>query len=189
MQVAERVLGHKGLAVDAHAADGLGHPGRVAAEQLVILRGAQVAHQTQLDDELIDEFLRAGLIQQPCIQVALDVNVQEGRGAAERGRRAVVLLDAGQIGHVQKLHGLVRVLCRFGQVDAIARRHGLDLAQCANLLGDFLSQADALLVHRAVNIPEIVLFLLDQAVNSIERHAAVVADDTAATVGIGQAGQ
>ena len=189
MQVAERVLGDQGLTVNAHAADGLGHPSRVAAKQLVVLGRAQVTHQTQLDDELVDELLCTGFVQNARVQIALDVDVQEGRRTAERGRRAVVLLDTGQICHVQKLHRLVRVLCRLGQVDPVACRHGLDLTQCADLLGNFLAQADALLIHWAVNIPEIVLFLLDQAVNSIERHAAVVADDTAAAVGIGQAGQ
>ena len=189
MQVAERVLGHQGLAVNAHAADGLGHPSRVAAKQLIVLGRAQVTHQTQLDDELVDELLCTGFVQNARVQIALNVDIQEGRRTAERGRRAVVLLDAGQICHIQKLHRLVRVLCRLGQVDPVARRHGLDLAQCANLLGNLLAQADSFLVHRAVNRLEIVLLFLDQAVNAVQRDAAIVADDAAAAIGIGQTGQ
>ena len=148
-----------------------------------------MTHQTQLDDELVDELLCTGLVQNACVQIALDVDVEESGRAAKRGRRAVVLLDAGQICHVQRLHCLVRVLCRLGQVDPVACRHGLDLAQCANLLGNLLAQADALLVHRTVNCLEIVLFLLDQAVDAVQRNAAIVADDAAAAIGVGQTGE
>ena len=54
VQNAERRLGHKRFAVQADAANRLCHPCGVAAEQLVVIRRAQMAHQAQFDDELVN---------------------------------------------------------------------------------------------------------------------------------------
>ena len=184
VQIAEGVFGHQRLAVDAHAADGLGHPGGVAAEQLVVLRRAQVAHQPQLDDELVHQLLGAGLVQQAVVQITLDVDVQEGGGAAQRGGRAVVLLDAGQVAHVQGLHRLLRGLGGLGDVHAVARGHAGHLFQRPDLHADVLAQADALVVHGAVDAVQVGQLVLDQPVGAVQRHPAVVADDAAAAVGV-----
>src|SRR3954469_6820403 len=48
----ERVLKHQRAAVQGHAADAFGNPGRVAGKELVVLGRAQEAHHAQLDDEL-----------------------------------------------------------------------------------------------------------------------------------------
>ncbi len=57
VEIAEGGAGDQGLSPNAHAADGLGDPGGVAAKELVVLRGAQMAHQAQLDDELVHQLL------------------------------------------------------------------------------------------------------------------------------------
>ena len=57
MQEPEARLRHQRPPVVAHTPDGLRHPGRVAGEQLVILGRAQEAHDAELDDEVVDDFL------------------------------------------------------------------------------------------------------------------------------------
>ena len=61
MQHAVAALGHQRLAAEAHAADAFGRPVRVAAEQRVVFRRAQEADDAQLLDELVPQFLGAGL--------------------------------------------------------------------------------------------------------------------------------
>ena len=92
----------------------LGDPGRVAGEQLVVLRGAQEAHDPQLDDEVVDQLLRLDLVSRPSAHVALEVDVEEGRGAAERHGRAVLLLDRREVREVQPLDRLA-ARCRPGR--------------------------------------------------------------------------
>ena len=58
LQEAEAGLRDQRPAVVAHPADRFGHPGRVAGEQLVVLRRAQEADDAQLDDEVVDDLLR-----------------------------------------------------------------------------------------------------------------------------------
>ena len=41
-------------------------------------------------------------------EVALEVDVEERRGAAERHRGAVLLLHAGEVAEVEPLHGFLR---------------------------------------------------------------------------------
>ena len=120
----EGVAGHQSAAVHPHAADGLGDPGGVAAKELIVLWGTQVAHQPQLDDKLIHQLLGPPLVQHAFVQVPLDVDIQEGGGAAQGGGGAVVLLHPRQIGHVQVLHRLPGVLRRAGDVAAVPGGHG-----------------------------------------------------------------
>ena len=77
MQIAEGVFRNKRFAVDADAADGFGDPGGVATEQLVVLWRAQMAHQAQLDDELVDQFLRFCFGDKPVVQITLYIDIKE----------------------------------------------------------------------------------------------------------------
>ena len=185
----EGALGYQGAAVHTHTADGLGDPGGVAAEELVVLRGPQVAHQTQLDDELVDELLGALLVQDTIFQVPLEVDVQEGGDAAQGGGGTVVLLDARQVGHVEVLHRLAGVLGGAGDITAVLGGHGRHFLQGADLHLDLLPQADALVGHGAVQHVQVLFLLLNEKVGAVEGHPAVVTHDAATAIGIGQAGE
>ena len=100
MEVAEGVLSDQRAAVHPHTANGLGHPGGVPTKQFIILRGTQMAHQTQLNHKLVNQLLCPRLVQHPPVQIPLDINVQEGGGTAQRGGCSVVLLNACQVGQV-----------------------------------------------------------------------------------------
>ena len=123
LQEPEARPGDERPAVGAHAAERLGDPGRVAGEELVVLRGAQEADDPQLDHEVVDQLLRLRLGERALGEVALEVDVEEGGGAAERHGRAVLLLDRGQVGEVQPLDRLPRGAGRAGDVVAVGRRH------------------------------------------------------------------
>ena len=189
VQDAERCLRHKRLSVQADAADGFRHPSGVAAEQLVVIRRAQVAHKAQFDDELVYQLLRFGLGDSAVRKVALDINIKKGGGAAQRGGRTVVFLDARKVGHVQKLNRLFCILCGAGNVDAVARGHRLYFSQRAYLLGHLLAQADALFRHGAVQRVQIAALFLCQRVDAVQGHAAVIANDAPTAVGVRQARQ
>ena len=189
MKIAESVAGHQGAAVDAHAAQRLGDPGGIAAEQLIVFRGAQVAHQPQLDDELVDQFLSAGLVQRAVVQIPLDVNIQEGSGAAQAGGSAVVFLYTGEIGHVQALHSVMGGLGGPGDVTAVALGHQGHLLQSADLHLHFFPQADTLVGHSAIQSVQILFLLFNQKISAVQGDTAVVAHDAATAVSVGQTGE
>ena len=129
-------------------------------------------------------------VRRPAVQVALEVDVQERRGAAQRHRGAVLLLDGGQVGEVEPLDGLAGGAGRAGDVEPVARGHLLQFFERANLLAEFLAVADDLLGgHHRVEAAASPLPSLDQPRDAVERHAAVVADDPPAAVGVGQPGE
>ena len=190
VQKPEAGLRHQRPPVVAHAADGLRHPGRIAGEQVVILGRAQEAHDPQLDDKVVDDLLRLRLGQRAFREVALEVDVEERRGAAQRHRRAVLFLHGGEVGEVEPLHRFARGARRPGDVEAVALRHRLQFVQRADLLAQFLAVAnDVLRGHGGVERRLLLLLLLDEPRHAVERDPPVIADDAPAAIGIGQAGE
>ena len=138
---------------------------------------------------MVDQLLGLGLGQDARGQVALDVDVQESGDAAHAHGGAVLGLDGGQIAEVQPLDGLLGVAGRLGDVVAVDGGHLLHPLEGADLAGDLLPQADDVVGHGAVAaVGQVVLLGLDQVVDAVQGHPAVVAHDAAAAVGVGQAG-
>ena len=148
-----------------------------------------MADHAELDDELVDELLCERFVDQAVREVVLDEDVEERRDVAQRHGGAVLLLDGREVGHVNPLHGFLRRMGRTAQVQAVVLAQRADLLQGLDLLGDLLAQADAGLGHRAGEVAEVLLLGLDQAVGSVERQTAVVADDAAAGVVVRKARQ
>ena len=162
----------------------------IAGEQVVVLGRAQEPDDAELDDEVVDDLLRLLLGNRACGEIALEVDVEERRRAAERHRRAVLLLHARQVAEVEPLHGLFRVRRRTRDVEAVARRHLLQFLERPDLFGQLLAIADDLVGRgQGIEAGLLLLLALDEARHAVERDTAVVADDPAATVGVGQAGQ
>ena len=190
LQVAEARLRDERPPVVAHPADRLGDPGRVAREQLVVLGRAQEAHDPQLDHEVVDDLLRLGLGEDTRREVALEVDVEERRGAPERHGGAVLLLHRGEVAEVEPLHGLPGARGRARDVEAVGLRHLHELLEGPDLLRELLPVADDVVRrHRGVERAPFLLLPLEEPRDPVERHPPVVADDAAAAVGVRQPGQ
>ena len=136
---------------------------------------------------MVDQLLRVRLGEESALQVARDEDVEERRDAPDGHRRAVLRLDRREVAEVRPLHGLARVRRGLRDVEAVARRHDLHGLERADLLGDLLAAADHVLRHRAdADHRQVALLARDQAVDAVERDAAVVADDAPAPVGVRQ---
>ena len=186
MQEAERGFGDHGAAVQTHTADGFGDPGRVAGEQLVIRGGAQEPHHAQLHYEGIHDLLNLALGAFAVLQIALGVDIEEGGHTTKAHCRAVLLFDRAQIAEVYPLHRFFEVLGGAGAVIAVFCRHHFQLFQRTDLIRQLFQLANLFTVqprcraHTHLGL----LFLLDQEIHAVQRHAAIVADDAAAAVSI-----
>ena len=83
-------------------------------------------------------------VMRPACEIALEIDVEEGRNTAQRHGRAILFLHCGQIAEVEPLHGFLGGRRRPRNVEAVLRRHFLELAERANLLAQFLTVADDL---------------------------------------------
>ena len=190
MQEAEVVLGNHRAAVLSKACNFERRPDGVAGEELVVALDAGKADHAELHDDVVNELLSLLLGEDAVLDVALDVDVQEGRDAADGHGGTVLRLDGGKIAEVEPLEGFCGVLCGLGDVKAVGSGHFLDLSESLDLLGDFLAQADHVIGHRSVtDVVEVLLLGSNQEVDSIEGNTAVVADDASAAIGIRQTGQ
>jgi len=170
--------------------DRLGHPRRIAGEQFVIFGRPQKSDDAQLDDEVVDHLLRLGLGDEARRQIPFDVDVEKRGRPAQRHRRAVLLLDAGEIAEVQPLHGLAGRRRRFRDVEAVAGGHLPQLFERADLFRQLFAVADDVVGrHLAVQIALLFLLALDEPLDAVERDPAVVADDPATAVGVGKTRQ
>lgn len=189
LQETERGLGHLRAAVVEASADGFGHPRRVAGEDVVVGLHSEVAHHAELDDELVDQLLREHFVDVAVGQIVLDEDVEERRNVAQRHCGAVLLLHGGEVGHVDPLYGLLRRVRRTAQVQSVVFAHRADLLECLDLLRDLFAQADAGVGHRAGQAAQVLGLGFDQPVGAVEGQTAVVADDAAAGVVVGQTRQ
>ena len=138
---------------------------------------------------MVDQLLRLALGQGAVVEVALDINVKESGHAANGHGSAVLGLDGGQIAEVEPLDSLLGVGGRLGDVEAVGGSHLLHALEGRDLHGDLLALADDLLGHGAVTaVGKVILLGLDEVVDAVQCHTAVVADNAAAAVGVGQTG-
>ena len=191
----ERGLGDHGTAVVAEAGVGPSRPVRIAGEDRVVILGTQEAHDAQLHDQVVDDLLCVGLGDLAGLQVALEVDVEEGGDTAEGHGGAVLALDGGEVAHVGPLHGFLCGLCRAGQVEAVLVAEVDQLLQGLDLLVMLFAEADPVLDLRLGEVVAVrdgvlvALLELDQRVHAVQGHTTVIADDAAAAVGIRQTGE
>ena len=117
------VFGDQCAAVAGHTADAFGNPHRVAAEQLVVFRRAQMPRQAQFHDEIVHELLRTAFGQSAVFQIAVDVNIKKCAGTPQRHGGAVLLFDCSEVAEIQPLNRLTRVGCGLADVIAVKLRH------------------------------------------------------------------
>ncbi len=100
------------------------------------------------------------------------------------------VLMAARIAEVQPLEGLLRVGGGLGDVEAVGLGHHLHALQGADLLLHLLARrmTSSVIVPSPQLAKSSGLLVLDQVVDAVQGNAAVVADDAAAAIGIGQAG-
>ena len=128
-----------GTTVEAHAADAFGRPVRVAAEQRVVIGRAQETHNAQLLHQLVPQFLGARFVQDALAQIPLDIDVEEGRDAADRHRRTVGLLHGAEIGQIGPLHCFMGIGCRARDVAIVELAHRREILKRSDLLRELLA--------------------------------------------------
>ena len=168
----------------------LGDPHGVAAEQLVVLGGAQVAGHAQLHDKVVEDLLGLLLGEDAGLQIPLKVDIQEGGHAAQAHGGAVLLLDGGQIAEVQPLHGLLGV---FGRAGRCHSRTSGPSSSCPPGPGSGRAAPPppgwrGISCTQSAQGDLVGLLLFNQPVHAVQGHPAVVADDAPPAVGVGQAG-
>ena len=143
MQIAERVFSHQRAAIQPHPANHFGCPDGIAGEQRVEFRRTQETHHADLHNEVVDQLLGLLFIEDPGVEVALDIDIEERGGAPQRHRAAVLRFHRRQIGEVQPLYRFLGVARRAGDITAIFRRHLLHLQQRAAVLRQLFTQTNS----------------------------------------------
>ena len=107
----EIVLRDHVAAVHADARHLERRPDRVARKELIIGGDAREFHHAEFQHDVVDELLRLRLGERAAREVALDIDIEEGRDAPDAHRCAVLRLDRCEIGEVEPLHRLTCVFC------------------------------------------------------------------------------
>ena len=183
------VLGNHRTAVYADTANFQGSPYRVAGKQLVVRGNTGELHHTELHNQVVDQFLCLALGQSAGFQISLNVDIQESGHTTNAHRSTVLGLDGSQVAEVQPLHSLFCILCGLRNIKAILLGHDFHLAQSLDLHSQLFSLTDDVVRHRtAAAVGKVFLLLLDQEVDTVQSHTAIIADDTATAVSIRQTG-
>ena len=194
IQEAEAVFGNQSTAINAHTTDRFSCPNRVTGEQFIIFRGTQETNHTQFHDQVVNHFLSVLLGDFARFDITFDVGIQEGGYATEGHCCAVLRFNRGQVAEVSPLDSFLSVGCRTRDIAAIFSSHFFDLTQCAVLFSNFFTQTDSgFQVYAVFQIglqrDELSVFVFHQVVDTVQRNATVVTDDTATAIGIWQTSQ
>ncbi len=109
-------LGNEGPSILSHTANGFGDPSWIASEQFVILGCSKMSNQAQFDHQLIDECLGGLFVDQPQVEITLNIDVKESRVSAQTHGCSIVFLNSGKIRKIQPLHRLLGVSGRAANV-------------------------------------------------------------------------
>ena len=194
VQETEAVFGYQSTAVNAHTADGFSCPNRVTGEQFIIFWSTQETNHTQFHDQVVNHFLSVLLGDFTGFQVTFDEDVQEAGGTTEGHCRAVLRFNGSQVTKVGPLDSFLSGGSRTRDIAAIFSRHFFDLTQRTVLLRDFFTQTDGCFqiftaFQFVLQRDELSVFVFHQEVDTVQRNATVVTDDTTTTIGIRQTGQ
>ena len=127
MKDTEGVFRDQRAPVFAHAAYGLRYPDGVTGKQLVVFRRTKHPHHAQFNHQLIHEFLCFGFRNPASRQITLDINIQEGRNAANGHGGTILFLNGSQIAEVYPLHSFTGIFGRCADIKAITLRHRLEV--------------------------------------------------------------
>ena len=190
MQITERVFGYQRTTVQPHPADHFRGPNGVAGEQRIKFRCTQEAHHTDLHDEVVDQFLRLLLVEHTSFEVTFNIDIEERCGTAQRHRPAILRFHRRQVSEVEPLYRFLRILRRARDVEAVFRRHFLNLQQRMTMLCQLLAQTDGgfqilAFFQPRLKIGKLQFAFTHQITNAIQRYAAIVTDNTSTAITIG----
>ena len=143
---------------------------------------------------MVNHFLSVLFSDFACFQVTFDVSIQEGGYATEGHCCTVLRLNRGQVAEVGPLDSFLSVGCRTRDIAAVFRCHFFDLTQSAVLFRDLFTQTDSRFQVYAVfqvrlQRNKLRVFVFHQEVDTVQRNATVVTDDTATAIRIRQTSQ
>ncbi len=129
-----------------------------------------------------------------CFQVTFDVGIQEGGYTTEGHCCAVLRFNRCQVTEVSPLDSFLSVGRRTGDIATVFRCHLFDLTQRTVLFGDLFTQTDSRFQVNAIfqiglQRQELCVFVFQQVVDTVQRNATVVTDDTTTAICIWQTGQ
>src|SRR5699024_6751720 len=111
------------------------------------------------------------------------INIKECGHTSHAHRGAVLCLDCGKVSEIQPLNCLFRVFCRLGTVITVGLCHFFHSLKGADLVCDLLTNTEICSLHSvSLILDKIRLFFLNQVINTIESHTAVIADNTSSSI-------
>ena len=158
-------------------------PYRVSGEQFVVRRNSRELHHSELHYHVVDELLSLLLCQDAFLQISLDIDVKECGNTSDTHCSSVLCLDRCKVSEVQPLNSLFCVCRRLGDIIAVRLCHLFHSIERADLISDLFAETEISSLHSVSFIlNKVRLFLLDQVIDTVESHTAVVAYDTSSSV-------
>ena len=189
MQITVRCLCHQRTAVNTLSAQRFCHPNRITGEQVVVFRSTQETDNTQFDNKLVDQFLCLFFRQLAFTNILFDIDIEERGSTSERHGRSILILYGSQVSQIQILHSFAGILGRACHIETITGTHFLKCFQRFDLFRYLLTALNDLF-RQFLDIETFLetFLLFDQDLSSVQRHTAVITDDTSASVSIRQSG-
>ena len=136
---------------------------------------------------MIDQLLCLRLGKSTILQVTLNINIKKCRNTSNTHCCTILSLNSSQISKIQPLNCLFCISCRLGDIISISLCHFFHSVKSFQLLADFLTHADYIIIHVSAASPVMShFFRLNKAVDSIKCNTTVVTNNTSTAISIRQ---
>ena len=148
-----------------------------------------MASKAELHNEIVHDLLRALLGESSVFNISFKINIKEGAHAAKGHCRAVLLLDCRKVAKISPLHGFSGVGRGLTDVKAVHLRHFLETSKEVDLSEKLLVKTNVFgSEYLRLKILFILFLFLDQTIHTVKSNAAVVTDNSSASVCVGKTG-
>ena len=185
MKETEITLCYHMASVNTHTCHFQGCPYRVSGKQLVVRRNTGKFYHTEFHNHMVNKLLSLFLCKDSSLKVSLNINIKESGDTSNTHCSSVLSLDSCKVSEIQPLECFSCILCRLRNIKAVGLSHSFHSLKSADLVSDLLTKLEVIASHTlTVACCKILLFALDQSIDSVKSHTSVIAYNTSAAIGI-----
>ena len=132
---------------------------------------------------MVDDLLSFLLCKCSILKISVNIDIKECRDTSYGHSCTILCLDCCKVSEVQPLSCFVSILSRLRNIESVCCSHLFHLFQSFDLICKLFTKTEILTLHAVSCVTlEVILFSLDQEIDTVQCNTTVVTYDTSTSV-------